>query len=111
MIYKLDIPITVGDFENQIVVDQLELRSMSMVLDGANPVLSIVLIHVVSGWSHNIVYRDATAMDFWNSLESGSATSRSAPTGGAAAPAPSAVSSQIFAKLMADKKLPSGSVA
>lgn len=109
MIYKLDTPITVGDFDNQIIVDQLELRSMSMVMDAANPTLSIVLIHVASGWSHNIVYRDATAMDFWNGLESGVPAASKTPSGNT--PAPGQVSSQIFAKLIADKKLPAGSTA
>ena len=99
MIYTLATPVTVGDINNQTVIDQLELASMSLNFepvysDKGTAFLSIVLVHRASGHKINVVYSDASALDFWTKLNAGGA-----------------VESSVFAKLRADGKLPVGTVS
>lgn len=96
MEYTLTNPVTVGDLSNPITVDKLEVASFSMnfeptLSDNGTAVLSVVLVHRASGYTMNIVYRDASALSFW---QNHSAT----------------LETDIFAKLVADSKLPAGTV-
>lgn len=96
MIYKLATPVHVGDLNSPLQVDALEISALSFNLDVEHKdhaILSVVLIHRASGWKHTVTYQDGTALAFWNALNGGNA-----------------VSSVVFAKLTADKKLPEGSL-
>jgi hypothetical protein len=100
MIYTLNTPITVGDLTSPITVDKLELASISINFepiygDKGMAYLSIVLVHRASGYKVNLVYGDATALAFWNALNT----------------AGSVVTKAVFAKLTADGKLPAGTLA
>lgn len=100
MVYKLTPPMHVGDLVGGITVDQLQLVSVSINFDTVyaskgNAILSVILLHPSSGWKHNIVYQDASALTFWNSTMD----------------ANSACSNAIFQKLIADGKLPAGTLA
>jgi hypothetical protein len=100
MIYTLTNPITVGDLTNPITVDKLELASISLNFepiysDTGKAILSIVLVHRASGYKVNIVYNDATALNFWNALNTAS----------------SVVTKAAFTKMTADGKLPAGTLA
>lgn len=63
--FKLTQPITIGDITNSIVVDQLDLHSISLAFDPQAPVLSAVLEHKASGWKHVVTYVDPTVVQFW----------------------------------------------
>lgn len=65
MKYKLHQTMRVGDFTNWVDVDEMEVKSVSVTFDPQRPVLSVVLIHQASGWQHNVVYTDSTAVEFW----------------------------------------------
>jgi len=54
--YKLKTPITVGDIKNQIVVDELAVKSISLTFMAKEPVISIVFLHPASDWQHNVCY-------------------------------------------------------
>jgi hypothetical protein len=100
MIYTLTNPVTVGDLTNPIVIDKLQLASISLnfapsYTSQGKAVLSIVLIHVASGYTINIVYSDSTALGFWTALDT----------------IGSVVTKAVFAKLTADGKLPAGTLA
>ncbi len=94
MIYTLTTPQTVGDLSKPILIDKLQLYSISLTAGDARPTLSIVLIHVASGYQVNVVYSDATVMTFWNAINAGNALTQAA-----------------FQKLIADGKLPAGTLA
>lgn len=65
MAYKFEQPIRVGDLDNSILVDALEIQSVSLTFDPQLPVLSIVLVHKPSGWQHVVTYTDSSAVEFW----------------------------------------------
>lgn len=97
MEYALTNPITVGDLQHQITVDKLELASISLnfepfYADGGTAILSVVLVHRASGYRVNVVYQDASALAFW---QQHSAT----------------LESDVFSKLIADGKLPAGTLS
>lgn len=100
MIYTLTTPITVGDLTSPITVDKLELSGVSLNFEpertaNGTAILSIVLVHRASGYKVNVVYNDATALAFWSALNT----------------ATSVVTKAVFAKLTADGKLPTGTLA
>ena len=100
MIYTLTNPMTVGDFANPILIDKLELASVSLNFepfysDKGTAMFSIVLVHRASGYKVNVVYSDATALSFWTNLNT----------------AGSVVTKSVFTKLTADGKLPAGTLA
>lgn len=95
MKYKFTSPIRIGDLANSILVDELEVESISLIFDPQRPVLSIVLIHKQSGWTHNVVYTDSTAVEFWARLCEQSFDS---------------ICNELLKKLMSDKNLPTGSI-
>src|SRR6266404_1211523 len=65
MKYTLATPVNVGGFDNPLQIDSFEVHSISLTFDPQSPVLSVVLEHKASGWKHNVVYRDSTAVEFW----------------------------------------------
>ncbi len=100
MIYTLTNPASVGDLENPITIDKLELACVSLNFEPERSskgmaVLSIVLVHRASGYKHTVVYQDASALAFWTALDT----------------AGSVVTKAVFAKLAADAKLPPGTLA
>ncbi len=96
MKYKLKNPATIGDLANPVLIEELELFSMSMTFDPEEPVLSVVLIHRTSGWKHVVTYTDPTAVEFWAHLyEAEFDFLRRA----------------VLQKLVADGKLPPGTLA
>ena len=61
--YKLKKPMTVGDMKNQIMVDELVVKSLSISFLAKEPVVSVVFLHPASGWQHNVCY------GAWNTAE------------------------------------------
>jgi len=98
MKYRLTQPMTVGDLTNPILIDELELASVAVNFEPewasqGKATLSVVLVHLASGYKTNIVYRDATALTFWRNLNLADK-----------------VTSAILNKLQTDGKLPPGSI-
>jgi len=93
MKHTLGSPITVGDFSNRVVVDELDIQSISLTLDPQNPVLSVVLVHKASGWQHVVTYTDSSAVEFW-----ARAMEREFD----------AIADAMLKRLVADGKLPAG---
>jgi hypothetical protein len=65
MKYKFAQPVRVGDLNSAILVDELEFKTMSLSFDPQDPVVSVVLVHKATGWTHNVIYTDSTAVEFW----------------------------------------------
>ena len=95
MKYVLAKPISMGDLANSFVVDELELRSLSLTFDPENPVLSAVLEHKATGWQHVVTYFDSTAAEFWART---------------AEPQFDAIARALLEKLATDGKLPPGTL-
>lgn len=95
MKFKLATPITVGDLTNSVIVDELEVESLSVAFDPQVPVLSVVLLHRTSGWQHNVVYRDSSAVEFWARL-----CEQSFDT----------ICNELLKKLVFDNSLPAGNI-
>jgi hypothetical protein len=94
MIYTLTNPITVGDLNHSIIIDALQVESLSITCNQQKPVLSVILVHPASGYQLNVVYTDATALAFWDAVNSGSVLERA-----------------TFERLMKDNKLPQGTLS
>lgn len=97
MQYTLATPTTVGDLQHQTVIDKLEIASISMNFeplysDNGTAILSVMLVHRESGYKMNVVYSDASALAFWQAHQ------------GTLGP-------DAFAKLIADSKLPAGTLS
>ena len=94
---------TIGDLENQITIDRLRVvaisfnRQASHVADNT-VVLSILLEHPASGWTHNVVYEGAAALAEARLINTGNFTGKSLHT-------------RILEKLLADGKIPAGTIA
>ncbi|HZP31888.1 MAG TPA: hypothetical protein VFB23_00900 [Candidatus Acidoferrales bacterium] len=76
--FTLTTPQNVGDLNNPILIDVLAVTAISFNFDPAltgsstpQMIVSIVLKHLPSGWSHNIVYKGnadgAAALAWFNS--------------------------------------------
>lgn len=79
-----------------VAVDHLEICSISLNFeperaDKGKAVLSVMFVHRPTNFKHNEVYDDATALEFWQ-------------TNGAA------LERAVMQKLIADGKLPEGTV-
>jgi len=96
MKYKLSTPVSVGDLTQRIEVDELEIESLSLIFDPQRPVLSIVLLHRPSGWQHNVVYRDSSAVEFWARVYEAEFDF---------------LHKAVLQKIIADKKLPEGTIS
>ncbi len=97
LIYELTTPITVGDINSSRVVVSLQLTAISINFDPAyvsagTAVLSICLVDPVSGYPVNVVYQDASALQMAQAIEA-------------------QIGSELFAKLIADAKLPPGTLS
>ena len=97
LIYTLNSPITVGDINSSITVSSLKLVSISVNFEDEYTkndiaVLSICLCDPVSGYPLNVVYQDASALSMAQTIE--------AQTG-----------AELFQKLIADDKLPAGTLS
>ena len=96
LIYTLTAPIQVGDLTSRINVSSLKLVSVSLnyedcyVSDGT-AVLSVCLVDPVTGYPVNVVYQDASALQMAQTIEA-------------------QIGAELFAKLIADGKLPAGSL-
>lgn len=100
MKYILTNPFIVGDLQHQHLVDSLVIGSIAIDMDPTRPatdpcVLSLMLVHAESGYKANIVYRDQEALDFWRSIVEGGND---------------VVTRALFRKLIADGKLPQGTL-
>ncbi len=102
--FKLTTPMIVGDLANRITIDQLQVTAISFQFDpsltgAAVPqmIVSIVLKHPASGWSHNVVYKGdvdgAAALAWFNSAFA------------------QQLVTAVLNKLIADGKLPPGALA
>jgi hypothetical protein len=96
MIFKFKEPVSVGDLQSRIEVGELELCSLSLNFEperseNGTAILSVVLVHRDSSHKTNSVYKDESALEFWNSLN-----------------ASGQIEKAVFAKLTADNKLPDG---
>lgn len=95
MKYVLTPSITVGDFSNQTVIDELEIQSASLCFDPQVPTLSVVLLHKPSGFQHVVTYRDSSAVEFWAKTFAGQFDF---------------LAQALLQKLAADSKLPAGTI-
>lgn len=98
MVFKIKQPVSIGDLTNQIQIDELELASVSFNFepersDFGTAILSIVLVHRLSGHKTNVVYNDESALMFWKQIDAGGAVEKA-----------------VFDKLLSDKKLPDGTL-
>jgi hypothetical protein len=99
MTFTLSTPIQVGDLTNPILIDKLELSSVSFNFEPerssqGTAILSVVLVHRPSGYKHNVVYDDSSALEFWKHIEQEEEV----------------ISKEVLGKLIADGKLPAGTL-
>jgi len=78
---RLAQPITVGTIYNQITVKEMEIASVSFNFEPelkkrGKAILSVVLVDPATGWKHNIVIRDATALNVWQAVDKNNNISR-----------------------------------
>lgn len=103
--FVLTNPVTVGDLGAQQTVRSVTLTGFKY---NANPELAPLgaaeldlILTADSGFQHTVKYRDATATALWNTLVP--ATAPGKPFG-------DLVANGVFQKLIADGKLPAGTV-
>jgi hypothetical protein len=60
--FTLNTPVTVGDMSHQIVVDKVDLVSVSINFTLNPPIVSCILLHVASGWSYPVTFTGAEAV-------------------------------------------------
>jgi hypothetical protein len=103
VIFTLDTPTTVGTLANQITVSALGMTAIRV---SSTPALApmgsgemeIILTETTNGWQTAISYQDASVFDLLEaSIDAGASMG-------------STLASTIFAKLVADGKLPPGSI-
>jgi hypothetical protein len=105
--FTLATPVNVGPLTTPVNVSSLQVTG---VLFSTTPALAsigtgkltVTLTDPVSGWQETIDYLDASVLDSF---------SQTAPTPPAGATMNDIMSQAIFAKLIADKKLPDGSIS
>ena len=73
MRYVFQQPVKMGDLQNQISIDSLELASVSFNFepfhkDAGKAIVSVVLVHRSSGYKANIVIPDAAGLALWNQV-------------------------------------------
>ena len=62
-------PVRIGDLNNGITVDKLDLVSVSINFQGATPIVSVMLRHAASGWIHTVTLTGATGDAQWTALK------------------------------------------
>ncbi len=104
--YTLTTPVNVGTLTSPVNVSSLRVTTVyfSTTPDLAplgTAELSVTLTDPVSGWQETIEYQDASVLAFF---------AQAAPTPAAGATMEDIMSQALFAKLVADNKLPAGTV-
>ena len=99
----LTTPITIGDLDNQTIIDRLKVVAISFNRQASHEaagtvVLSILLEHPGSGWTYNVVYRGVDALIQAKLINTGDFSTKS-------------LQMRILEKLLADDKLPPGIVS
>lgn len=94
--FTLTAPVTLGTLANPISISALRLTGINLsttpeLAQLGTGTLVLTLTDPKSGAQENISYQDASVMDLWQSIGD-------------------AVSAAVFAKLIADGKLPAGTV-
>ncbi len=62
-------PVQVGDISNAIAVDKLDLVSVSVNFRGATPIVSVVLEHATSKWTHTVTLTGAEGGVQWTAIK------------------------------------------
>ncbi|HEV2194030.1 MAG TPA: hypothetical protein VGR55_00470 [Candidatus Acidoferrum sp.] len=65
---KLTTPTRIGDLNNGITIDALDLKAISVSFQRASAEVSIILQHS-SGWTHNLVLRDSDGDSAWIAIK------------------------------------------
>ena len=96
-------PPTIGGIDNQIVIDRLKVVAISFNRQASHEVagtvvLSILLEHPASRWTHNVIYEGAEALTYARLINTGDFSAKSLHT-------------RILEKMLADGKLPAGTIA
>ena len=96
-------PQTVGDLINQKSVDRLKVAAISFNRQASHEargtvVLAILLEHPATGVTHNVVYEGAEALNYARFINTGDFSVKSLHT-------------RILEKMLADGKLPAGTIA
>jgi uncharacterized protein YfaP (DUF2135 family) len=104
--FTLTTPVAVGSLANLVTISALRITSITFTSTPAlAPIgtgeLDVTLTDPVSGWQETISYQDATVLTFWASVVSIASSQSIGDT----------VARAVFAKLIADGKLPAGTVA
>lgn len=105
-VFTLTNPVTTGPLSAPVTVAALEVTGVFFTTTPAlAPIgtgeLSVTLTETTCGWQEKIQYQDASVLAFFAQL---------APTPAAGATFEDVMASAIFAKLIADGKLPAGTV-
>jgi hypothetical protein len=104
--FTLTTPVTVGDLNNPRTVTALAITSVwytstpDLALGGTGE-LDITLTETTTGWQETITYRDSSMLDMWNAVVTAPAGQTLGDT----------IAQAIFAKLIADSKLPAGTLS
>src|SRR5579863_8977971 len=104
--YTLTTPTNVGTLTTPVNVSSLRITGVVFTTTPAlAPIgtgeLTVTLTDPVSGWQETIAYQDASVLTFF---------SQTAPTPAAGATMQDIMSQALFTKLVADGKLPAGTV-
>ena len=96
-------PPTIGGIDNQIVIDRLKVVAISFNRQASHEaagtvVLSILLEHSATTWTHNVIYEGAEALAYARLINTGDFSAKSLHT-------------RILEKMLADGKLPAGTIA
>jgi hypothetical protein len=105
--FTLTTPVNVGTLTSPVNVSSLAITAVSFSTTPAlaplgTAELSITLTDPVSGWQETIDYQDASVLAFF---------AQAAPTPAAGATMEDVMASAVFGKLIADGKLPAGSLS
>ncbi len=106
-VFTLPIPVTLGTLANPITIKALKITSVwfsttpALAQIGAAE-LEITLTETANGWQETIVYNDATVVAFFSKV---------APTPPAGATFQDVMAAAVFAKIIADGKLPAGTLS
>jgi hypothetical protein len=105
--YTLTTPVNVGTLTAPVNVSSLAITGVNLCTKPAlaplgTAQLTITLTDTVSGWQETIFYQDASVVAFFNSP---------APTPATGETMQDVMASAIFAKLVADGKLPPGTIS
>lgn len=106
-VFTLTTPVTVGDLSNPRIVTALAITSIWFtttpdLAPGGTGELDITLTETTNGWQETITYRDASVLAFFG---------QPAPTLPSGATYEDVMAGAVFSKLIADGKLPPGTVA